>query len=175
MEHTRRTVVRAGAWTVPVIATAAVLPSASASSTDRPAQLLITGLNMNGVSTAGKTIGLRTQFSVQNQYYAPYPAVSATLTSVIATAAFSANQVTAVAATSVTGSGWTASAPVSAGGLLTYTFTWTGTAAPGGTTSTLDFQVALTDSSPGVRSLTVKATGSNATSDTKVATYTVPG
>lgn len=151
----RRSVVRAGVWTVPAVALCAAAPAYAASGLGR------LSFNTAGVDVlddgAGHKNGLRTRVQVQNDYVAGGP----TLTLVTLEVTYPDNRVSGGPPTNLTGGGWSFSGPATnAGGLWTYTFTHTGTIAMGNNTGQLTYDLPLSSNASGSFQVTFKATAS---------------
>lgn len=171
----RRAVIAGALWTAPVILVGAPAPAEAASTSLQPAQLAFNTLNTSGTTynTAGKPTALQTQVQIQNVYYASYPSVSATVQKLTAVVRFPSGQVSTAAPTAVTGTGWAFTGAATSGGNRVFTFTWTGTMAPGQQTDTLAFTVAMSNTNSGQRTLTATASATNATDANGSTSYTV--
>jgi hypothetical protein len=137
----RRSVVRAGVWTVPAITLATAAPAlAAASTTQANASLQLDFLNLYGTDYSGsKATTAESQTEVQNVYQQNgVKNGGPTLTQITLSVTYQ-NKTGGGNPTSVTGSGWTF---VSVSG-STYTFLWTGSLAPGTTTPMITWRVPL--------------------------------
>jgi hypothetical protein len=159
----RRALVRTGVWSVPVVAVAVAAPAMAAHSGGTGTLTFDTfsvfGADFNG---AGHATTLESLVQVQNQFVTGGP----TLTTITVTVTYPAGRVTGAAPTQVMGSGWGFASAAQTGGVWRYTFTWSGTLAPSQSTSTLDFRVARTDTTPETVNLTALAIGSGVTTAT---------
>lgn len=141
----RRTVVRVGAWSVPVVSLAAAAPALAASTTTGTLKFdtfNVFGADYNG---AGKATTLQSQIQVQNVFVAGGPTVS-TLTVLVT---YPGSRVDGSAPTHVSGSGWTFASATPSGSSWVYSFVWTGTLATSHSTSTLTYRVPLSVLSKG--------------------------
>ena len=120
------------------------------------------GADFNG---AGKATTLESQVQVQNVFVTGGP----TLTTVTVTVTYPAGRVTGAAPTQLTGTGWGFASASQSGGAWRYTFVWSGTLASSKSTSTLDYRVARTDTTPESLNLTAIAIGSGVTTATSSA------
>jgi hypothetical protein len=137
----RRSVVRAGVWTVPAVTLATAAPALAASVTK--GKLKFDNFTVFGAdyNSKGKPTTIQTLLQVQNQYVAGAP----TLTTVTVTVKYPAGRVTGAAPTHLSGSGWGFAGASIVSGAWVYTFTWSGSLAPSHSTSTLNYRVARTD------------------------------
>jgi hypothetical protein len=148
----RRTVVRMGAWTVPVVSLAAAAPALAASAAK--GKLKFDTFNVFGADyTKGKPTSAQSQIQAENVYTAGGP----TLTTLTVLVTYPGSRVTGAAAQSVSGSGWTAGSPTQSGSDWVYSFVWTGSLASSHSTSTLSYKVPLKNSSSGNLALTAVA------------------
>jgi hypothetical protein len=156
----RRTVVRTGAWSVPVLALAVAAP-AVAGSADK-GTLTFDTFNVYGAdyNTKGKPTAAQSQVQVQNVYTPGGP----TLTSVVVAVTYSGSRVDGSAPQAVTGSGWTFGSATASGSDWVYTFVWTGSLAQSRSTSTLTYNVPLRNSSSGNIALTGTASAAGVAS-----------
>jgi hypothetical protein len=159
----RRTIVRAGVWTVPAVTIAAAAPAFAAASTQGTATLLLNSLNLYGAdyTGAGKPTTAESQTSVQNVWQNGAANGGPTLTSVTLRVTYQ-NKVEGNAVVQPGSTGWTF-VSVSGG---TYTFLWTGTLAPGGSTPTVTWRVPLKNASSGSLSVSAFATSGGSMSPT---------
>jgi len=158
----RRALVRTGVWTVPVVAVAAAAPAmahSGATGTLSFDTFNVFGADHNG---AGKATTLESQVQVQNEFVTGGP----TLTTITVTVTYPAGRVTGAAPTQLTGTGWGFASATQSGGAWRYTFVWSGTLASSKSTSTLDYRVARTDTTPESLALTAIAIGSGVTTAT---------
>lgn len=166
----RRTVIRASAWSVPVVAVAVTAPAYAASPLG--AQLVFNTANVFGADYAGaRPKRLESNVQVQNSYYAGAP----TVTSLILTVSYPEDVVGGGEATVVSGAGWTYVNVVTSGTRWVYRFDWLGTASPGGNTGTLVLRVPIVNPYPASRTVTPSFTAS-ANGGTALAgpSYTLP-
>ena len=166
----RRTVVRASAWTVPVVAVAVTAPAMAASVPT--ARLVFDNANVYGADYKGATPNrLESIAQVQNQWAAQAP----TLTTLVLTVTYPKTVVSGGKATNVTGAGWSYTKVVASGASWSYQFDWIGSAAPGGNTGTVGFHVPLANPYPSRAkvSATFTATASGSTTMTS-ASYELP-
>jgi hypothetical protein len=158
----RRTVVRTGAWSVPVLSLALAAPALAASATT--GKLAFDTFNVFGAdhNSKGKPTAAQSQLQVQNAYTAGGP----TLTSVVVAVTYSGSRVDGTAPQAVTGSGWTFGSASASGSNWVYTFVWAGSLATSQSTSTLSYKVPLRNNSSGTIALTAiaSATGVDAAS-----------
>lgn len=163
----RRTVVRAGVWAAPAIAVVTTAPALAASGRSENLSFNTFGVDVLD-DGAGTRNGLRTRVQVQNDYIAGGPTVNP----VILRVTYPTNRVSGGTPTNLTGNGWSFSGPATnAGGLWTYTFTYTGVVAGGGNTGQLTYDLPLSSNAPGEFDVTFVATASART--TRLATYKV--
>lgn len=158
----RRALVRTGVWTVPVVAVAVAAPAMAHSGGTGKLKFdtfNVFGADFNG---AGKATKLESQVQVQNEFVTGGP----TLTTVTVTVTYPAGRVTGAAPTQLTGTGWGFASASQSGGAWRYTFVWSGTLASSKSTSTLDYRVARTDTTPESLNLTAIAIGSGVTTAT---------
>jgi len=158
----RRALVRTGVWTVPVVAVAVAAPAMAHSGATGKLKFdtfNVFGADFNG---AGKATTLESQVQVQNEFVTGGP----TLTTVTVTVTYPAGRVTGAAPTQLTGTGWGFASASQSGGAWRYTFVWSGTLASSKSTSTLDYRVARTDTTPESLNLTAIAIGSGVTTAT---------
>lgn len=158
----RRALVRTGVWSVPAVAVAVAAPAMALSGVTGKLSFdtfNVFGADFNG---AGHATTLDSQVQVQNEFVTGGP----TLTTITVTVTYPAGRVTGAAPTHVTGSGWGFASASQTGGAWRYTFTWSGTLAPSQSTSTLDYRVARTDTTPESLSLSALAIGSGVTTAT---------
>jgi hypothetical protein len=158
----RRALVRTGVWTVPVVAVAVAAPAMAHSGGTGKLKFdtfNVFGADFNG---AGKATTLESQVQVQNEFVTGGP----TLTTVTVTVTYPAGRVTGAAPTQLTGTGWGFASASQSGGAWRYTFVWSGTLASSKSTSTLDYRVARTDTTPESLNLTAIAIGSGVTTAT---------
>ena len=161
----RRAVVRTGVWTVPAVAVAVAAPAMAAHS-GATAKLTFDTFNVFGADfSAGKATALESQIQVQNEFVTGGP----TLTTLSVTVTYPAGRVTGAAPSNVTGSGWGFASASQSGGVWRYTFTWSGTLATSQSTSTLDYRVARTDTTPESVNLSALAIATGVTSATATA------
>jgi len=149
----RRSVIRAGAWTVPVVSLAVAAPALAASSTR--GTLKFDTFNVFGAdyNNKGKPTSAQSQVQVQNVFTAGGP----TLTSVTVLVTYPASRVDGTAPQSVTGSGWSFGSATQSGTTWIYSFVWVGTLAPSHSTSALSYKVPLRNNSSGNVALTASA------------------
>lgn len=154
----RRSVLRAGVWTVPAITLATAAPAFAATSGATTGSLQINSLSVYGADYdgKGKATTAETQTSIQNVWTTNGP----TLTTIVFSVTYSGGRVDGSAPTLVTGAGWTFSSAVRDGGDWMYTFVWSGSLAPSASTSTLTYRVPLKNSSSG--QIGIAATASSA-------------
>lgn len=135
----RRTLVRAGVWTVPVVAVAAAAPALAASGSGTPV-LQLNSLSLYGADydPKGKAQTAESQTSVQNVWQNGAANGGPTLTLVTLTVTYQ-NKDDGGVPTLVDGTGWSF-ASVSGS---TYTFLWSGTLTPAGSTPTMTWRVPL--------------------------------
>jgi hypothetical protein len=152
----RRSVVRAGVWTVPVVSLAAAAPALAASATK--GTLTFDTFNVFGAdyNNKGKPTSAQSQIQVQNVFTAGGP----TLSTLSVFVTYPGSRVTGVAPQSVTGSGWTFGSATASGTDWVYSFVWTGTLATSHSTSTLSYKVPLKNNSSGNIALTALASAS---------------
>jgi hypothetical protein len=162
----RRTVVRAGVWTVPVIAVATTAPALAAASAGH--QLLIfNNFTVNGADYAsGKPTTIETNFSLRTQWMANAPA----LTGITVQVSFPDSRVTGGPATIVTGSGWTVATPSHSGSSWTYTLLWSGSLPNASSTPGVYVRAPLVGGVSGAFDVTGIASAPGATSATATAT-----
>lgn len=149
----RRSVIRAGAWTVPVVSLAVAAPALAASATK--GTLKFDTFNVFGAdyNNKGKPTSAQSQVQVQNVFTAGGP----TLTSVTVLVTYPASRVDGTAPQSVTGSGWSFGSATQSGTTWIYSFVWVGTLAPSHSTSALSYKVPLRNNSSGNVALTASA------------------
>ena len=149
----RRSVIRAGAWTVPVVSLAVAAPALAASATK--GTLRFDTFNVFGAdyNNKGKPTSAQSQVQVQNVFTAGGP----TLTSVTVLVTYPASRVDGTAPQSVTGSGWSFGSATQSGTTWIYSFVWVGTLAPSHSTSALSYKVPLRNNSSGNVALTASA------------------
>lgn len=172
----RRAFVRSVAWTTPVIVVAAAAPAFAASG-ELPARLKFNGTPaLYGAQyTGSRPTRLETQLAVRNDYYAQFPDVSATLTTVTVRVSYPSSIVTNASPTFVTGTGWRYTRKAVVGSMRVFTFTYTGNLTPGGADSgPLTYRVTLADRFTGPVTLTANASAQNAFDDNATVSYTVP-
>lgn len=174
----RRRVLWSAAWSAPVVVVAARAPAVAASPGVLPARLSFDEFGVFRAAddpVSGKPTAVAPQLQVQNLNYAPFPQVSATLTSLTVVVRFPTQRVGAAPTpTRLTGTGWAYTGSTTSGTDTDFTFIWTGSLPPGGSTSRLRFQVALSDRNPGPFGVSASASGVNATTLTDEKTYTQP-
>jgi hypothetical protein len=155
----RRALVRTGVWTVPVVAVAVAAPAMAHSG--GTGKLTFDTFNVFGADFDGdgKATTLESQVQVQNEFVTGGP----TLTTITVTVTYPAGRVTGTAPTQLTGTGWGFASATQSGGAWRYTFVWSGTLASSRSTSTLDYRVARTDTTPESLKLTAIAIGSGVT------------
>ncbi|MFN8194812.1 MAG: hypothetical protein U0R80_11095 [Nocardioidaceae bacterium] len=124
-------------------------------------------ISLTNYNVSGRPTAFTGSLSVQNSG----GSVQRTLTGLTVTTIFPDNRVSGAAPSSVTGTGWAYQSSSHVGATWVYTFTWTGSLAPFGSTSDLGFLLNITDNSPG--SATTTATASNPFTNT--ATVTLAG
>ncbi len=158
----RRTVVRVGAWTVPVVSLAAAAPALAASATH--GTLKFDTFNVFGAdyNNKGKPTTAQSQVQVQNVYAAGGPTL-ATLTVLVT---YPGSRVNGAAPQSVTGSGWTFGSATQSGTDWVYSFVWTGSLVTSHSTSTLSYKVPLKNNSSGNIALSALASASGVQSAT---------
>jgi hypothetical protein len=157
----RRAVVRAGVWTVPVVAVAAAAP-AMATSGQGTAVLQLNWLGIYGSDYAGgKATTVESQTAVQDVWQNGKPNGGPTLTQITLVVTYQ-NKVDDKSPTVVNGSGWTF-ASVSGD---QYTFLWTGVLTPGGSTPMLTWRVGLKNKSSGEVKVSAYATAASSVSPT---------
>lgn len=166
----RRTVMRAGVWSVPVVSLATAAP-VMAASTPVKGSLRFNFFNVYGAAynTAGHATTAHSGLSVQNEYVANGPVLS----TVTVTVSYADTKVTGAVPTVVTGSGWSYVSKTHASGKWTYTFLYTGAVASGGSTSQLEFEVKLKTVPAGSMTLSAAAVGTNVTAAAASATGTM--
>jgi|tagenome__1003787_1003787.scaffolds.fasta_scaffold20782072_2 hypothetical protein len=149
----RRSVVRAGAWTLPVVSLAVAAPALAASVTK--GTLTFDTFNVFGAdyNNKGKPTSAQTQIQVQNVFTPGGP----TLASVTVLVTYPGSRVTGSAPTAVTGNGWAFGSASASGSNWVYSFVWTGTLTTSHSTSTLSYQVPLKNNSSGNIALTAIA------------------
>ena len=149
----RRSVIRAGAWTVPVVSLAVAAPALAASATK--GTLKFDTFNVFGAdyNNKGKPTSAQSQVQVQNVFTAGGP----TLTSVTVLVTYPGSRVDGTAPQSVTGSGWSFGSATQSGTTWIYSFVWVGTLAPSHSTSALSYKVPLRNNSSGNVALTASA------------------
>jgi hypothetical protein len=158
----RRTVVRTGAWSVPVLSLAVAAPALAASAAKGTLKFdtfNVFGADYNG---KGKPTTAQSQVQVQNVFTTGGP----TLTSVAVAVTYPGSRVDGAAPQAVTGSGWTSGSATASGSDWVYTFVWAGSLASSSSTSTLSYKVPLRNNSSGAIALTAiaSATGVDAAS-----------
>ncbi len=153
----RRTVVRTGAWSVPVLSLAVAAPALAASTAK--GKLKFDTFNVFGAdyNNKGKPTSAQSQIQVQNVYTAGGP----TLTSVTVLVTYSGSRVDGAAPQAVTGTGWSFGSAVHSGSDWVYSFVWTGSLTSSHSTSTLSYKVPLKNNSSGNMALTALASGTN--------------
>jgi hypothetical protein len=153
----RRTVVRTGVWSVPVLSLAVAAPALAASTAK--GKLKFDTFNVFGAdyNNKGKPTTVQSQVQVQNVYTAGGP----TLTSVVVVVTYSGSRADGSAATTVTGKGWSAGSVKASGSDWLYTFVWVGSLTTSSSTSTLSYKVPLKNNSSGNIALTAIASGTN--------------
>jgi hypothetical protein len=158
----RRTLVRAGVWTVPVVAVAVAAPALAVSGTGN-AVLQLNWLSVYGADFdgKGKPTTVESQTAVQDVWQDGVPSGGPTLTQITLVVSYQ-NKVSGAAPTLVNGTGWSFA---SANGTQ-YTFVWTGSLTPGNSTPTLTWRVPLKNSSSGSISVQAYATAGGAISPT---------
>jgi hypothetical protein len=158
----RRTLVRAGVWTVPAVAVAVAAP-ALAASVHGTAVLQLNWLNVYGADydTAGKATTAESQTAVQDVWQDGMANGGPTLTQLTLVVSYQ-NKVSGAVPTLVEGTGWSFA---SASGTQ-YTFLWTGVLTPGSSTPTLTWRVPLKNTSSGSIAVQAYATSGAAVSPT---------
>jgi hypothetical protein len=144
----RRALVRAGVWAVPVVTLATAAPAMAAVSGQTTGSLLLNSLNLYGADYdgKGKATTVESQTSVQNVWTTAGP----TLTVVTLFVTYQDGKVDGQAPSLVSGTGWSFAGPaVKSSGRWQYTFLWTGTLVPSGSTPTLTWRVPLKNTSSG--------------------------
>jgi type II secretory pathway pseudopilin PulG len=137
----RRSVVRAGVWTVPAITLATAAPAlAAASTTQAKASLQLNFLNLYGTdyNNVGKATTAESQTEVQNVTQQNGSTPGPTVTQITLTVTYQ-NKSDGGNPVSVSGSGWTFGSVSGS----TYTFLWTGSLAPHTTTPMITWRVPL--------------------------------
>ena len=149
----RRSVIRAGAWTVPVVSLAVAAPALAASATK--GTLKFDTFNVFGAdyNNKGKPTTVQSQVQVQNVFTTGGP----TLSSVTVLVRYPGSRVDGAAPLSVTGTGWSFGSATQSGSDWIYSFVWVGTLATSHSTSTLSYKVPLRNNSSGNIALTASA------------------
>lgn len=153
----RRTIVRTGAWSVPVLSLAVAAPALAASTSK--GKLKFDTFNVFGAdyNSKGKPTSAQSQIQVQNQFTAGGP----TLTSVTVLVTYPGSRVDGDAPLAVTGSGWSFGSATQSGSNWVYSFVWSGSLATSHSTSTLSYKVPLRNNSSGTIALSALASGTN--------------
>lgn len=142
----RRQVVRAGVWSVPVIAVGVAAPVFAASGA---AVLRFNGANAYGTAydNSGRPTALQSQTKVENDYT---PAL-AVVTSITVTVRYPDSRVNGAPPTGVSGAGWSYTSSSHVGAFWEYVFAWTGTLTsdPSQSTATLQFNTPLSNNAGG--------------------------
>lgn len=160
----RRSVVRAGVWTVPVVTLATAAPAFAAS--NAKGELKFDTFNVFPTDfSGGDPTKLESQIQVQNKFVSGGP----TVTSLTVLVTYPDSRTNGAAPSIVSGPGWTFGSAMKSGSNWVYSFVWTGTLAPSASTPPMDYKVPLTDSSKGEVDLTAIASATNATSATAAA------
>jgi hypothetical protein len=143
----RRSVVRAGVWTVPVVTLATAAPAFAAVSVPTKGKLQFDTLNLFGAdyNDKGKPTSLQSQVQVQNVYTAGGP----TLTSLTVFVTYSNGRVDGDAPQAVTGTGWTFGSVTKTNGGWIYSFVWTGSLTTSQSTPPLSYKVPMKNNSSG--------------------------
>jgi hypothetical protein len=155
----RRSVVRAGAWTVPVVSLAVAAPALAASVTKGKLQFDTFNVFGADYNSKGKPTSAQSQVQVQNVFTPGGP----TLTTVTVLVTYSGSRVSGDAPQSVTGSGWAFGSATASGTSWVYSFVWTGTLTSSHSTSTLSYKVPLKNNSSGTIALTATASATGVT------------
>jgi hypothetical protein len=161
----RRTVVRAGVWTIPVVTLATAAPALAVSGTTGSLSFDTFNLFGTGYNGQGKPTTAETQIQVQNVWTTGGP----TLATITVQVTYSNSRVDGSAATILSGSGWSAGAPVKNGGSWLYSFVWAGSLAQSASTSTLSYTVPLKNASSGQMDISGVASATGVTSATAAA------
>jgi hypothetical protein len=157
----RRALVRAGVWTVPVVAVAAAAP-AMATSGQGTASIQLNWLGIYGSDYVnGKATTVESQTAVQNIWQQGKPNGGPTLTQITLVVTYQ-NKVNGKPPTQVSGSGWTFASVTGD----RYTFLWTGVLTPGSSTPMLTWRVGLKNKSSGEAKVSAFATAGAAVSPT---------
>jgi hypothetical protein len=143
----RRSVVRAGVWTVPVVTLATAAPAFAAVSGATKGTLQFDTLNLFGADydDKGKPTSLQSQVQVQNVYTAGGP----TLTNLSLFVTYSDARVDGDAPQAVTGTGWTFGSVTKTNGGWIYSFVWVGSLATSQSTPQLSYKVTMKNNSSG--------------------------
>ncbi len=143
----RRQVLRTGAWSVPVIAVGVGAPAFAASGV---ARIQFDTFNVFGADySAGRPTSLESQVQIQHLFQTGDPNV----TPVTFTAAYPDTRVAGAAPTSVSGPGWSYSGVAHVGSTWVYTFVYGPPILNGGSSTTLDFKVPMSNNAPGTVSI----------------------
>jgi len=167
----RRTVVRAAAWSVPVVALALAAPAAAASgiapvAPSRPTSTLVFDTWQSNAhwDGSGHRTGIDTRIQVQNTYWtgSGYSTVGAPVPTLSVRVRYPASSRVGAAPVAISGAGWSFTTAVADGaGSIEYVFTWSGQAlAPSQSTPQLTYTLAA--EVPGQVQLTATASAPNA-------------
>lgn len=148
---TRRVLLRKAAWAVPAVAVAAAAPAVAASG-GGTITFYTFETSPAGYNALGRPTRLTSILQFGNTGVPPV-----TITTITLTVTFPAARVSGAAPTGITGAGWTYGTTSVSGSARSFTFTWTGSLAPYGSSSQLQFDVALGDNSPGTIASTATA------------------
>lgn len=157
----RRTIVRAGVWTVPVVTLAAAAPALAATSGTTQGALKFDTLALYGSDyVGGKPTTLTTLVQVENTY----DGGGTPVTGLTVLVTYSNGRVDGAAPTSVSGSGWTFGSASKSGGSWIYSFVWTGSLAVYASTPQLTYTVPMKNSSSGNADITAIASAAGVAS-----------
>jgi hypothetical protein len=141
----RRSVVRAGVWTVPVVTLATAAPAFAVSVTKGKLQFDTFNIFGANYDSKGKPTTVQSQIQVQNVYAPSGP----TLTTVTVLVTYPNGRVDGAAPQAVTGTGWTFGSATNGGGDWIYSFVWTGSLPSSHSTPPLSYKVPLKNNSSG--------------------------
>lgn len=156
----RRQLLKIGAWAAPALVLATAAPAAAAASQDK-VTLAFTAATASYTSNTSAVNGISASFTITPQLTAGTPGSVTSMTLVVTMPS------TGLSTPTITGAGWTASAP----GTGTYTFLYTGNLAAGSSTTLAITWATASGFSPTERSWSASVTGS-ATATTVTGTST---
>ncbi|WP_159898714.1 hypothetical protein [Ornithinibacter aureus] len=157
---------RAAAWSAPVVASVALAPHAAASGGTIVSQFY--DVSPSAYNSAGRPTALVGSMSFGNT-----GTPNVTISTITVTVTLPASRVSGASPTNVTGAGWAYTSTSSGGGTRLFVFTWTGSLPAYGSTSQLNFTVALNNTSPGTVSSTATASASGGNSVSTTVTWSI--